>query len=142
MYYTTSIIYIYIFIYIYIYIYSLTKAALPILLIKLIILICGLIFFIFPVTQPAKRKMLYLTCEQKFVKYMTLFTLLIPLWYCMTSQVSNPPRCIMQPAATFVNYVHIIKITQKFRQFSTPLTVIFSYVVREPTHNNGHDPLP
>jgi hypothetical protein len=40
----------------------------------------------------------------------------------------GPPDCIMQPAATFVNYVHTIKITQNFRQFGITLIVISSLV--------------
>jgi hypothetical protein len=46
----------------------------------------------------------------------------------------------MFPAATFVNYVSPIKITQYFRRLNIPL-VIFPRAARKPAHNNGCGPL-
>jgi hypothetical protein len=47
----------------------------------------------------------------------------------------GPPRWIMRPAATFVNYRYNIRITQEFRWLGISLVVIFPLVAREPAHN-------
>lgn len=52
------------------------------------------------------------------------------------------PVCIMRPAATFVNYLHNIKITKKLRLLARPLTVIFPRAGREPIHRKVHGPFP
>lgn len=60
------------------------------------------------------------------------------------SPTRGPPACTKQPEATFVNYVRIyvctIKITQHFRRFGIPLTVIFLSTAHDPARNNrrGH----
>ena len=48
----------------------------------------------------------------------------------------------MRPAATFVNYVYTIKITQKFRWLGVPRTDMFLLAALEPAHYNGCGPLP
>ena len=49
------------------------------------------------------------------------------------SLTHGPPGCFTQSMATFVNYIHTIKITQKFRQLETPL-IIFALAVHKPAH--------
>ena len=51
------------------------------------------------------------------------------------------PSTGLQPAATFVNCVYIIKITQEIRWLGTPLAVIFRREAREPAHNDKCVPL-
>jgi hypothetical protein len=53
----------------------------------------------------------------------------------------GPPGCIMWPAATFVNCVYTIKITQWFRRLGIPLIAIFPYATQEPANNNRHGPV-
>jgi hypothetical protein len=49
----------------------------------------------------------------------------------------------MQSMATHVNYVHTIKITQKFKQLGTPLNLTFALAVHKPAQYNGYGgPLP
>jgi hypothetical protein len=58
------------------------------------------------------------------------------------SPTRSPPGCIMWPAATFVNHVYTIKITQKCMQLGIPLIVIFSLAAHKPADNNRCGPLP
>jgi len=45
------------------------------------------------------------------------------------------------PAATFVNYVYTLKITQECRQLDIPIIATSARAAREPARNNG-SPLP
>jgi len=47
----------------------------------------------------------------------------------------------MPPAASFLHGVYNIIITQQFRQFGTPLTVMFPCGACELAYSNGSDPL-
>ena len=47
----------------------------------------------------------------------------------------------IRPAATFVNCVQNIKITQQFRWLGIPLTVSFRQGARVKAYNNGCGPL-
>jgi hypothetical protein len=58
-----------------------------------------------------------------------------------TRVACSPPRCVMRPAAIFVNYVYDIKITQKYRRISVPLSMIFTREALEPTHGDVCGPL-
>jgi hypothetical protein len=48
----------------------------------------------------------------------------------------------MRPAATFVNCVHTVKITQYFMQLGRPISLsdIFPCAARELVRDNGCDP--
>ena len=52
------------------------------------------------------------------------------------------PVCIMRSAATFVNYVHNIKIEQQHRRLARPLPVILPRAASEPAHSKGYGPFP
>jgi len=54
------------------------------------------------------------------------------------SPTYGPSGFIMQPTATFVNYIYIIKITHYFRWLGITLIVIFPNAA----HKNGFGPLP
>ena len=54
----------------------------------------------------------------------------------------GPPRFNVRPAATFVNYVGTIKITQKFRRLVIPLMHIFPLATRELAYSDGRGPVP
>jgi hypothetical protein len=43
----------------------------------------------------------------------------------------------MRLAATFLNYVYALKITQQFRRLGIPSIVIFLRAARKPAYNNG-----
>lgn len=79
-------------------------------------------------------------CQQTFVVIWKLIAFLkkLPLsmsYYCR-SWVSNPRPASLYCAATLVNYVFPIIITQKFKGLSIPRAA------RGPVHNNGCSSLP
>lgn len=53
------------------------------------------------------------------------------------SSTRGPPGRIMRLAATFLNYVYALKITQQFRRLGIPSIVIFLRAARKPAYNNG-----
>jgi len=54
----------------------------------------------------------------------------------------DPPCCTMRAEDSFVTFVYAIKISQQFRHFGIPLTVVFPRGAREPANNKGCGPLP
>ena len=64
-------------------------------------------------------------CGQEATQEGRLYCWLSTIIWTVVIQTHGPPVYIMRPAATFLNCVYPIKLTQYRRQFGTPLTVTF-----------------